>query len=136
MSQDEGDTSPPDRANPDLLRLCLLLFEPNPIEALDHCRNPLLPGSSEPKCTCSRVMRSQQYRAYAMAMGVRGGGNQIQWKKVLPDALRAAWNYTEPSKQVPCPPLPSAHIEAWEREPDPTMESAKLFIALLERLSA
>jgi hypothetical protein len=64
-------------------------------------------------------MRSQQYRACAVAMRV---------------ALWAAWNYPEYNKQPPCPSLPSADIAAWEREPDPTMKSAKLFIAVLERL--
>ena len=64
-------------------------------------------------------MRSQQYRACAVAMRV---------------ALWAAWNYPEYNKQPPCPSLPSADIAAWEREPNPTMESAKLFITVLERL--
>ena len=83
MSQDGVDTNPPDRGNPDLLRLCLN-------EALDHCKNPSMPGSNEPKCICSRAMRSQQYRAYAVAMRIRGAGNQLQWGEVLPAALRAA----------------------------------------------
>jgi hypothetical protein len=134
MSQDEDDSNPPGRGNPDLLRMCLLLFELDPNAALDHCKNPSMPGSNEPKCICSRVMRSQQYRAYAVAMCVRGAGNQLQWGKVLPAALRAAWNYPEYDKQAPCPLLPSVDIAAWEREPDPTMESAKLFITFLERL--
>ena len=69
-----------------------------------------------------------------MAVRVRGAGNQLQWGKVLPVALRAAWNYPEYDKQHPCPSLPSADIAAWEREPDPTMESTKLFITVLERL--
>jgi hypothetical protein len=128
MSQDEDGTNPPDRGNPDLLRLCLFLFD------LDHCKTPIIPCSNEPKCICSRVMRSQQYRAYAVAMRVRSAGNQLQWGEVLPAALRAAWNYPEYDKQPSCPPLPSADIAAWEREPDPTMESAKLFITVLERL--
>jgi hypothetical protein len=79
-------------------------------------------------------MRSQLYRTYAVAMRVRGAGNQHQWGEVLPAALRAAWNYTEYDKQPPCPPLPSADIEAREREPDLTIQSAKLFIAVLEHL--
>jgi hypothetical protein len=53
---------------------------------------------------------------------------------MLPAALRAAWNYPEYDKQPPCPPLPSADIAAWHREPDPTMETAKLFTTVLERL--
>ena len=90
LVQDEDDSNPPGRGNPDLLRMCLLLFELDPNEALDHCKNPSMPGSNEPKCICSRVMRSQQYRAYAVAMCVRGAGNQLQWGEVLPAALRAA----------------------------------------------
>jgi hypothetical protein len=91
MSQDEDDTNPPDRGNPDLLRLFLFLFDLGPNEALDHCKNPSMPGSNEHKCICSRAMRSQQYRAYAVAMRVRGAGNKLQWGEVLPVALRAAW---------------------------------------------
>jgi hypothetical protein len=136
MSQDGDDTIPPDRGNPDLLRLCLFPFSPDPNEALDHCKNPSLPGFNEPKCICSRVMRSKQFRTYAVAMRVRGAGNQLQWGEVLPAALRAAWNYSEYDKQASCPLLPSADIAAWEREPDPTMESAKIFISVLERLCA
>ena len=124
----------PDRGNPDLLRLCLFLFDLDPNEALDHCENPSMPGFNRSKCICSRVMRSQQPRTYAVAMRVRGAGNQLQWGKVLTVALWAAWNYPEYDKQAPCPSLPSADIAAWEREPDPTMESAKLFITVLERL--
>jgi hypothetical protein len=116
-----------------LLRLCLFLFDLDPNKAFDHCKNPSMPGPNEPKCICSRVMRSQQYRAYAVAMRVRGSGN-LQLGKVLPAALRAAWNYPEYDKQLPYPTLPSPDIAAWEREPDPTMESARLVIAVLERL--
>jgi hypothetical protein len=103
MSQDEDDTNPPDRGNPDLLRLYLLLFDLDPNEALDLCKNARMSGSNELKCICSRVMRLQQYRAYAVAMRVRGAGNQLQWGKVLPAALRAAWNYPEYKKQPPLP---------------------------------
>ena len=134
MSQDGDDTNPPDRGNPDLLRLCLFLFDLDPNEALDHCKNPSMPGFNKSKCICSRVMRSQQPRTYAVAMRVRGAGNQLQWGEVLPAALRAAWNYPEYDKQTPCPSLPSTGIAALEREPDPTMESAKIFITVLERL--
>jgi hypothetical protein len=67
-------------------------------------------------------------------MRVRGAGNQLRWGKVLTVALWAAWNYPEDDKQAPCTSLPSADIAAWEREPDPTMESSKLFITVLERL--
>ena len=134
MSQAEDDTNPPDRGNPDILRLCLLLFDLDSNEALDHCKNPNISGFDEPKCICSRVMPSQQYRTYAVAMRVRGAGNQLQWGEVLPAALRAAWNYPEYDKQAPCPPLPSADIVTSEREPDPMMESAKLFITVTERL--
>jgi hypothetical protein len=79
-------------------------------------------------------MRSQQYRTYAVAMRFRGAGNELQLGEVLPAALRAAWNYPEYDKQPPCPPLLSFDIAAWERKPDPTMESTKLFITVLERL--
>jgi hypothetical protein len=132
MSQDGDDTNPLDRGNPGFLRLCLFLFDLDSNEALDHYKNPSIPGSNEPKkCICSRLMRSQQHRTYAVAMRARGAGNQLQWGEVLPAALRAAWNYSEYDKQASCPPLPSADIAAWEREPDPTMESAKLFITVL-----
>jgi hypothetical protein len=46
MSQDEDDINPPD--------VPFLLFDLDPNEALDRC----MPGSNEPKCICSRVMRS------------------------------------------------------------------------------
>jgi hypothetical protein len=124
----------PTGGNPDLLRLCLFLFDLEPNEALDQFKNPSMPGFNEPKCICSRAMRSQQYRAYAVAMRVRGAGNQLQWGEVLTVALWAAWNYPEYDKQPPCPSLPSADTAAWEREPDPAMENAKLFITVLERL--
>jgi hypothetical protein len=54
------------------LRMRLFLFDLDPNEALNHCENLSMPGSKEPKCICSRVMRSQQYRTYAVAMRVRG----------------------------------------------------------------
>jgi hypothetical protein len=50
MSQAEDDTNPPDRGNPDILRLCLLLFDLDSNEALDHCKNPSMPGSIEHVC--------------------------------------------------------------------------------------
>ena len=50
VSQDEDDTNPPDRGNPDLLRMCLFFFDLDPNAALDHCKNPSMPGSNEPKC--------------------------------------------------------------------------------------
>jgi hypothetical protein len=83
------------------LRLCLFLFDLDPNEALDHCKKPNTPGFNESKCIFSRLMRSQQYRTYAVAMRVRGAGNQLQWGEVLPAALRAARNYPEYDKQAP-----------------------------------
>jgi hypothetical protein len=85
---------------------------PDPNEALDHCKDPSTPGSNQLKFICSRVMRSQQYMAYAVAMRVRGAGNQLQWGKVLPAALRAAWKYPKYDKQPSFPPLLSADIAA------------------------
>jgi hypothetical protein len=58
MSQDKDGTNPPGRGSPDLFRLCLFLFDLDPNEALDHCKNQCLPGSNEPECVFSRVMRS------------------------------------------------------------------------------
>jgi len=36
------------------------------------------------------LARDAQYRAYAVAMRIRGAGNQLQWGEVLPAALLAA----------------------------------------------
>lgn len=63
-----------------------------------------------------------------------GSGNQQRWGKVVPAVVCAAWDYPEPSKTKPCPPLDALHIHAFDWEPTPTREEAEMFVKLLERL--
>ena len=134
--QDEDPRNPPDKGNPDCLLLHHVLFDFHSSDAEDHCTNDRKGDGSTAKCVCARAMRSQVYRGFGLAMGVTGAGNQQRWGKVVPAVVRAAWDYPEPPKVEPCPPLDALHIEAFDSEPNPASSEAKMFVDLLERLNA
>jgi hypothetical protein len=47
LHPDKHVANPPNRGNPDLLRLCLFLFDLDPNEALDHCKNLSMPNGTQ-----------------------------------------------------------------------------------------
>ena len=134
--QNEDPCDPPDKGNPDCLLLHSVFFEFPSSDAMAHCTNDKKGDDSTEQCVCARAMRSQVYRSFGLAMGVTGAGNQQRWGKVVPSVVRAAWDYPEPSKTKPCPPLDALHIHAFDWEPTPTREEAEMFVELLERLGA
>ena len=136
--QDADPSEPSDNTNPDMRLYVAVLWEVDVNEAGAHCSNQTKTPAAE-KCVCSRVLRSQMYRALSKAMGASGKATQsnpqMKWSKPVLAFFRAAMDYEEPVKTLPCPPLPQEHLlAAYESTPPPEQADVELFFRVLERV--
>ena len=102
-------------------------------EALEHCTNV-------DKCVCHRVMRSQVYRAMALAIGARGRGVQVSFGPAIAAFAQGAFPDAagiRPPIQVPSMNL-EEHARYYDTGPDresiPSHDVVQSFLAVLRRV--
>ena len=75
------------------------------------------------KCVCHRFLRSQSYRAVALALGIRGHNHQITWAPAVKAFIRGAYPVGDGVPAgIDVPAMEPDEIRAWETEPNPTEE--------------
>ena len=105
------------------------IFEVNLGEKDTRCSN------TKVKCVCHRFLRSQAYRAIALALGIRGRNNQVTWSPAVKAFIRGAYPVGD---GVPAgtdvPAMEPDEIRAWETEPNPTEEQVEEWVSALLRV--
>jgi hypothetical protein len=129
FSQGEDPASPPVRDNPYCPWFLNALFEAELEQKDARCTN------TKVKCVCHRFLRSQSYRAVALALGIRGHNHQITWAPPVKAFIRGAYPVGD---GVPAgtdvPAMEPDEIRAWETEPNPTEEQVEEWVSVLRRV--